>query len=155
MSDKDIVAEEMAEKIDLAGDALAEDADGILHLIGTLCRDCDTRLFPPVEICPECLSEELAPVALSQHGTLYSWSVVHVAPKGWRLPYIAGYVDLPDGVRVFAHIVGAASDALAFDMAVELCRAELGTGEDGRPVESYAFTPAATPSATPSATPAA
>jgi uncharacterized OB-fold protein len=155
MSDKDIVAEEMAEKINLAGDALAEDADGILHLIGTLCRDCDTRLFPPVEICPECLSEELAPVALSQHGTLYSWSVVHVAPKGWRLPYIAGYVDLPDGVRVFAHIVGAASDALAFDMAVELCRAELGTGEDGRPVESYAFTPAATPSATPSATPAA
>ena len=151
MNEKDSVAEEAAEKIDLAGAAMAEDEDGTLHLIGTLCRDCDTRLFPPVEICPECLSENIAPLALSPQGTLYSWSVVHVAPKGWRLPYIAGYVDLPEGVRVFTHIVGTSPEALAFDMTVELCRAELGTGDDGRPVESYAFTPAATPSATPAA----
>ena len=151
MNEKDSVAEGAAEKIDLAGAAMAEDEDGTLHLIGTLCRDCDTRLVPPVEICPECLSEDVAPVALSVCGTLYSWSVVHVAPRGWRLPYIAGYVDLPEGVWVFAHIVGVSNDALAFDMAVELCRAELGTDDDGRTVESYAFTPAATPAASPAA----
>ena len=38
-------------------------------------------------------------------GSLYAWSVVHVAPKGWNVPYIAGYVDLPESVP-FAHIVG-------------------------------------------------
>ena len=135
-------AEPMAEVLDIAGAALGTDAQGAPRLIGTWCRDCEMKTFPPVEVCPECMSENLEPVVLSVRGTLYSWSVVHVAPKGWRLPYIAAYVDLPEGVRVFTHIVGTSPEALAFDMAVELCTARLGTDADGRSVESYAFTPA-------------
>jgi uncharacterized OB-fold protein len=89
------------------------------------------------------MSEKMNPVRLSREGTLYSWSVVHVAPKGWKVPYIAAYVDLPEGVRVFTHVVGADAKKLAMDMKVRLTTATLGTGEDGKPMASYAFTPAA------------
>lgn len=135
-------AEDLHEQPFLAGDALRIAADGSPHLIGTVCRSCDTKVFPPVPVCPECLSEDVAEAELSDTGTLYSWSVVHVAPRSWTVPYVAGYVDLPDGVRVFAHVVGCDPDALEMDMKVKLTTAVLGTGEEGEPVESYAFTPA-------------
>ena len=57
------------------------------------------------------------------------------------MPYIAGYVDLPQSVRVFAHIVGVDAADLEMDMAVTLTTAVVGADENGT-VESYAFTPA-------------
>lgn len=125
----------------LAGKAVRTDADGAPTLVGSRCGDCGTRVFPPVSVCPECLSEDIDSLPLSSRGTLYSWSVVHVAPKGWTVPYVAGYVDLPEGVRVFAHIVGADPEALAMDMKVMLCTAALGTDEQGQAMASYAFAP--------------
>lgn len=124
----------------LAGHALRVDASGDACLVGSHCADCGTHVFPPVTVCPECMSENVSDTDLATEGTLYSWSVVHVAPKGWNVPYIAGYVDLPNEVRVFAHITGAESDKLSMDMPVSLTTAILGD-DDGAPVESYAFTP--------------
>lgn len=127
----------------IAGDAVAQGRDGRPQLIGTSCRACSARVFPPVPVCPECLSEDLDRLGLSRQGTLYSFSTVHVAPRGWLVPYVAGYVDLPEGVRVFAHVVGAAPDTLSMDMQVELTTAELGVDGDGASFSSYAFTPVA------------
>lgn len=123
----------------LAGHAMRVDADGSPVLVGAHCRDCDTKMFPPVPVCPECMSENVTDTDLATRGTLYSWSVVHVAPKGWIVPYTAGYVDLADNVRVFAHIAGDAAN-LSMDMPVTLTTAVFGD-DDGVPVESYAFTP--------------
>ena len=125
----------------IAGDAVRIDADGRPTLIGSECADCGTRVFPPVALCPECMGDSLEPLALARSGRLYSYSTVHVAPRGWAVPYVAGYVDLPDGVRVFAHVVEAGDDRLAMDMAVELTTAVLGTDGDGAPFSSYAFRP--------------
>lgn len=133
-------AEDIHEQLPLAGDALRVAADGTPTLVGMACGDCGAKAFPPVPVCPECMSENVTDADLSAAGSLYTWSVVHVAPKGWNVPYIAGYVDLPEGVRVFAHIVDTDPAALEMDMAVTLTTAVLGENEDG-PVESYAFTP--------------
>ena len=127
--------------LNLAGDAVERDGAGHVRLIGSACAECATQVFPPTEICPECMSEDVARLALSARGTLYSWSVVHAAPKGWRLPFVAAYVDLPEGVRVFAHMVDVDPADLVMDMAVEVCMAVLGTDESGAPVESYSFVP--------------
>lgn len=134
---------ELAAALNLAGDAVVREPNGAAHLVGSECGDCHARVFPPVPVCPQCMSENMAPLALSKRGTLYSWSVVHAAPRGWTLPFVAGYVDLPEGVRVFAHIVGGDPKALRFDMAVEVTIAVLGTDDQGHPVESYAFRPVA------------
>ena len=134
------MSEELQEALNLAGDAVTRDADGTVRLVGSECDDCSKKAFPPSDVCPECMSENVADTDLAADGTLYSWSVVHVAPKGWNVPYTAGYVDLADNVRVFAHIVGADPAGLSMDMPVTLTTAVLGDAE-GAPVESYAFTP--------------
>jgi uncharacterized OB-fold protein len=133
-------AEDTIEQPLLAGSAVRVGADGTVYLVGVQCAGCQTKVFPPVPVCPECMSEDIDRIDLSSDGSLYSWSVVHVAPKGWNVPYIAGYVDLPDDVRVFAHITGADPGSLEMDMAVTLTTAVLGD-KDGAAVESYAFTP--------------
>lgn len=133
---------ELHAAFNLAGDAVEAEGGGAAHLVGSECRDCGARVFPPTDVCPQCMSENVARLKLSRRGTLYSWSVVHAAPRGWKLPYVAGYVDLPEGVRVFAHIVGGDPKSLRFDMPVEATIAVLGTDEQGNPVESYAFAPA-------------
>lgn len=125
----------------LAGDSVRNESDGSIRLVGGSCGDCGALFFPSAQVCPECMSEAVVPADLASEGTLYSWSVVHVAPKGWNTPYIAGYVDLEDGVRVFAHITGTDASALEMDMPVSLTSAVLGD-DDGVPVESYAFEPA-------------
>lgn len=126
----------------LAGDAVRRESDGTPRLVGTVCGACSTKVFPPAPVCPECMSEDVSETDLSTDGSLYSWSVVHVAPANWKSPYIAGYVDLADGVRVFAHVTGADPATLTMDMPVKLTMAVLGD-DDGVPVESYAFTPKA------------
>ena len=135
------IAEAPHAPLNLAGDAIGTDAAGAPVLFGSQCGDCAAKLFPPAEVCPECMSENMHRLALASRGTLYSWSLVHAAPKGWTAPYIAAYVDLPDGVRVFAHIVDADPDRLRIDMAVMLCVRQLGIGEDGAAFTSYAFAP--------------
>jgi uncharacterized OB-fold protein len=135
------MGKELQEAFNLAGDAVTRDADGTVRLIGSECDDCNKRMFPPSDVCPECMSENLSPIKLSAEGTLYSWSVVHVAPKGWRLPFVAAYVDLPEEVRVFTHIVDADPDILEMDMPMKTQIATLGSDESGALFESYAFTP--------------
>ena len=124
----------------LAGDSIRTEPDGSVRLVGGRCADCGTMFFPSAHVCPECMSETVAPTDLSREGTLYSWSVVHVAPRGWNVPYIAGYVDLADNVRVFAHITGVDAAALEMDVPVSLTTSVFGD-DNGVPVESYAFTP--------------
>ena len=139
----DARAAEPAARAFLAGAAMRVGADGTPRLVGTACGDCGAKAFPPARICSECLSETLSEVALSSEGSLYAFSVVHVAPAGWSVPYVAGYVDLPEGVRVFAHVVNADPGRLEMDGPVRLTTAVLGRDADGAPVESYAFEPAA------------
>ena len=134
-------AQELHEALNLAGDAVERDADGVATIIASECVDCQKRIFPPTDVCPECLSENLTRLRLSRRGTLYSWSVVHAAPKGWSLPFVAAYVDLPEGVRVFAHMVDVDPGSLVMDMPVEVCMAMLGTDATGAAVESYSFVP--------------
>jgi uncharacterized OB-fold protein len=124
----------------LSGDFMRPCGDGI-ELIGQRCQDCGKTLFPKTGVCPSCRSENVHDQALAQVGTLYSWSVVHVAPKEWRTPYTIGYVDLPDNVRVFAHI-GADPQQLRCDMPVKVAAADIGLDENNQPRPFFQFLPA-------------
>ena len=124
----------------LAPDLVTRDADGTPHLVGGRCCACGARSFPKALVCSGCLSEEVESVTLASEGTLYSFAAVHAAPPGWRLPYVLGYVDLPDNVRVLAHIA-AAPEELRIDMPVHLSVGEVGADPAGRPLLTYTFTP--------------
>lgn len=105
------------------------------RLIGGRCGACGALSFPKAAVCSACLSEDLAAAHLSTEGRLYSFAVVHQAPKGWTVPYTLGYVDLPEGVRVLAHIEGEPG----MDVAVRLATGEVGIDEDGGRLMSYVF----------------
>ena len=78
---------------------------------------------------------------LACEGTLYSYSVVHQAPKGWIVPYALGYIDLADNVRVLAHI-DVAQEKIAIDMPLHLAVGVVGADSSGAPLSSYTFTTA-------------
>jgi len=109
-------------------------------LEGSRCERCGGLYFPPRDVCPECLDDGvIAPAPLSRHGTLYSFSIVHAAPKGFRGPYAIGYVDLPENVRVLAQIVDWEDVTLRSGMTMEVDYAVIGENPDGSAKESYVF----------------
>ncbi|MFG1266087.1 Zn-ribbon domain-containing OB-fold protein [Xanthobacter aminoxidans] len=126
----------------LISPALVEVSEtGAPHLKGGRCRACGALSFPKAAVCTECLSLDVETVRLPDEGRLYSYSIVHQAPKGWDVPYVLGYVDLPDGVRVLAHI-DAPPASIAIDQKVRLSVGVVGAGPDGAPLSTYTFTPA-------------
>lgn len=96
------------------------DARGAARLRGTECRDCGMKVFPVTDVCPGCLSANLRALPLGGAGRLYSYTTVHVAPPGWETPYVVGYVDMPEGVRLFGKVKARDPGALAIDMRVEV-----------------------------------
>ena len=111
-------------------------------LLAGCCKACGSLSFPRAQVCTECLSEDIGYQHLSQHGVLYSFTVVHQAPTGWTVPYVLGYVDLPEGIRVLAHLESRRGPALAIDQKVRLKLGQVGTSADGAPLVSYVFTSA-------------
>jgi benzoylsuccinyl-CoA thiolase BbsA subunit len=109
-----------------------------LHLVGMVCTQCGTKAFPLREVCSSCGSEKVEPCELSAGGTLYSFSEVHAAPKGFAVPYVVAYVDLDDGVRLFGQVEGPGSK-LALDQKVTVVLGPIRTRNDGTQVMSYKF----------------
>ena len=73
-------------------------------LMGAKCADCGALLYPALTICPGCGGYSFVASPLQALGNLYSYSVVHTGPKGVAVPYVVGYVDLCDGLRMFGRI---------------------------------------------------
>jgi uncharacterized OB-fold protein len=123
----------------LAPELVQLDTNGSPQLIGGRCKACGALSFPRGALCTECLSEDVETTTLGDRGKLYSYSVVHQAPKGWNVPYALGYVDLSDGVRVLAHV--GPIDKLAMDLPVKLAVGVVGSDPAGVPLKSYTFVP--------------
>jgi uncharacterized protein len=110
----------------------------VVRLSGSRCVACGDVAFPPHQQCPACGADSgQATVALSGVGTLYTFSVIHVAPEGFATPYAVGYVDLPEGVRLFGQIeVRAAELRIGQRLAVTLGPVRI---RDGRAVIGCKF----------------
>lgn len=121
----------------LAANEIITVAGGDVRLLGVQCGDCGMRVFPVTEVCPDCLSSSLSALTLGASGKLYSYTTVHVAPPGWETPYVVGYVDMPEGVRLFGKVKAGGPDALSVDMRVRV--RVVADGEAYR----YYFEPAA------------
>lgn len=72
------------------------------YLIGSKCGKCRGYSFPAKKICPDCFNEGMEEVSLSRRGRLYSYTINRQGPPGFQAPYATVYVDLPEGVRIFA-----------------------------------------------------
>jgi uncharacterized OB-fold protein len=114
----------------------------VLHLVGSHCKKCGQNYFPAREICPKCFAEgQMEKVRFSNQGKLYSYSVVHVAPKQFSPPYAVGYVDFPEGVRVLAQLTTTDPKQIRLDMDVQTLLGKICVDEQGREIVSYKFRP--------------
>ena len=76
---------------------------------------------------------------LSTRGTLYTYCVVNIPPEGFSEPYALGYVDLPEGVRIFAPLATEDFGKLKIGLEMELVIEELCRDAAGRPNVCYKF----------------
>jgi uncharacterized OB-fold protein len=116
--------------------AFSRDSDGTPLLIGSCCTACGVETVPPVPVCPVCGDENVKEREQPREGTLYSYTVLHVGPAKWRRPLALGYVDLPNGVRVFSHLD---CEAPKIGEVLVLGTATVGRDFDGAELQSYVF----------------
>jgi uncharacterized OB-fold protein len=88
--------------------------------LGSRCRSCGQLFFPPVQICFECACEELEIVTLSKRGKLYTYTISQMPASKLNAPFAIGWVDLPEGIRIFAPIKGWEERPIKIGMDMEL-----------------------------------
>ena len=79
--------------------------------------------YPVSPVCPQCLSPEFTWEAVSGHGTIYSFVIVHqLYDPGFKadLPYNVAVVELAEGPRLVTNIVGCANEDLRIGMPVQI-----------------------------------
>ena len=118
------------------------------HLIASKCPKCGKVYFPKKDFCPPCMLEEgMEEIAVSNEGSLYTYSIVHLGVRGFKTPYVLGWVDLPkEKLRVAAQIVVddplAAQTTLKPGQKLKLSVGLLRTLEDGSEIIGYRYAPA-------------
>ncbi len=83
------------------------------RLLVRRCRSCQKMHFMPRYLCPSCWSNDLEWVESSGQGTVHSFTIVRrasVPEYNSRAPYVVALVDLAEGPRMMANIIG--DDAL-------------------------------------------
>jgi uncharacterized protein len=123
-------------------DALVIDGERV-YLRGSKCGHCGALAFPPRAVCAACRRTGQEPIPLGRTGRLYTFAVVRQAPKGFSTPYVIGYVDLDEGVRVFTRVLTGPDQDLRLGMPMSLTTIALEGGTGAEPVLAYAFRPAA------------
>jgi uncharacterized OB-fold protein len=79
------------------------------RLLVQKCANCGYLRWPPGPACPECLSPEAAWTPVRPSGTLVTYCVYRRAFSpafAGDVPYAVGYVELDDGPRMYAAMVG-------------------------------------------------
>ena len=89
------------------------------------CNACDRAYFYPRDFCPVCGGRDVEWMRASGKGTLHAFAVVHRAPTPAfrdRVPFVAAMVDLEEGARVPANLVGVEPDpsSIAIGMPVKV-----------------------------------
>lgn len=93
------------------------------RLVLPYCRDCGKPHLPPGPVCPFCFADRLDWRAASGRGRISTWTVVH---KAWfpafaaEVPYNVVQVELDEGPRLTASVIGLANDRLAVGLPVAI-----------------------------------
>ena len=114
------------------------------ELTGTRCLDCDRVFFPPKRVCPQCFDGRIKPAPLSRKGTLHTFAQAVMGPKELQRPYVMGFVDLPEGIKLYSLLVDCDpwDQVLKVGLPVEMVIEPFKKDEEGRDVLCYKFRPA-------------
>ena len=122
---------------------LASSSSDDNHLIGSQCQSCGAVAFPRRVVCHRCLSDNMVEIPLSRRGRLASFTVAWAAPEGVKPPVTMGYIDLPEGVRLFSMLTGHEPSREAWEVGqeMELVFEEIRADQDGNKIVAFMFRP--------------
>ena len=95
------------------------------------CAACAQFVHPPSPVCPQCLSRELAPAAVSGRATLLTYTVNHHPwIPGFDPPYVIAIVEIEEqrGLRLTTNLVGCDEQSIAIGMPLRARFEDLGDG---------------------------
>jgi uncharacterized OB-fold protein len=104
-------------------------AEGELRFLR--CQACRTYVHPPAPVCPDCLSRELAPEAVSGRARLHTYTLNHHAwVPGFDPPYLVAIVDIEEqeGLRLTTNLVGCDPADVKIGMPLKVCFEECEEG---------------------------
>jgi uncharacterized OB-fold protein len=125
----------------LHADCWRDDGERV-ELISQRCDGCGTHYLPHAMTCVECGGRSFTSQRLASTGKLYTYSIVCGAGGVWPEAYAVGYVDYPEGVRVFGQIGETEAERLRIGAPVNVERATLYRRKDGTAVTCFRFRPA-------------
>jgi uncharacterized OB-fold protein len=127
------------EQVRLHGEYWRIAQGGRVELVAQRCSKCDTHYLPRLMTCVRCGSQSFTPAVLSSRGSLYTYSIIHGSGGVWPETYAVGYVDFPEGVRVFGQIKESSPALLRVGMSVGIEPALLYRRKEGTEVTCYRF----------------
>jgi uncharacterized OB-fold protein len=122
-----------------------ETADGV-SLRGTRCEACNKVFFPKKEVCPDCFDGHLVDVPLGRKGRLHAYTLSVMGPPHLKKPYVAAFVDLPEGIKVYTLLTECepVDEVLRVGMDVEMVIEKIGDDAEGNEMIGYKFKPLGT-----------
>jgi uncharacterized OB-fold protein len=111
-----------------------------IRLVGNQCKSCGQIFFPKSIVCFTCFNKSFSEITLSRKGKLYSYTIGHMPASHFQPPYAVGFVDLPEGIRIFAPLKMIENKPFKVGMNMELVVEELWE-EDQKRIIGYKFKP--------------
>lgn len=98
------------------------------RLTGIRCGRCGALAVPPKEFCEGCQQRDWHPVPLGGGGTIVSFTVIRVAPRGRadEVPYAIAVVKLDEGVSLLGRVVDIPFESLTAGLPVRFRPLESG-----------------------------
>jgi uncharacterized OB-fold protein len=87
------------------------------------CLACEHHFYPPQHRCPMCLSDRIDWRRVSGRGRVYSWIIMHqVYDPSFKdkVPYPVAIVELEEGPRLIANLLGIDNAAIHLGMPVRV-----------------------------------
>jgi uncharacterized protein len=109
-------------------------------LLGSHCRACGQVLFPSKQVCLNCLSTDVELIHLSRDGKLYTYTTVYLPSEHFSPPYTVGWIELPEGIRVFSQVRGWQERPLKIGMDMRMSIEKLWQDGDNE-IIGYVFRP--------------
>lgn len=102
------------------------------QLVIRKCKACGQLHFMPRHLCPACWSPDLEWVPARGTGRVHSFTVIRRASApafAGRVPYVVALIDLDEGPRMMANILGDDALEVAIDDPVRVTFEDRGEGD--------------------------
>ncbi len=110
-------------------------------LVGEVCPHCDSKIFPPRDVCPACGDEAKTLYTFSGRGEVYSYTTVYDAPAGYEenAPYTVALIKLDEGPMLTAQLTDLDNGNVEIGTPVEMVTRKLRSDGDERGMLVYGY----------------